>query len=88
MAQKRRSNGTGSVIQLKSGCWAGQYSYKGKRKSVYGKTKQEAVKKLKDVLNDIEQEIDIEAQTQSLSDWLNYWLATYAKPNIKQYLSK
>lgn len=84
MAQKRRSNGTGSVIQLKSGCWAGQYSYKGKRKSVYGKTKQEAARKLKDVLNDIEQEIDIEAQTQCLSDWLNYWLATYAKPNIKQ----
>lgn len=84
MAQKRRSNGTGSIIQLKNGSWAGQYSYKGKRKSVYGKTKQEAAKKLKEILNDIEQDIDIEAQTQPLSEWMNYWLATYAKPNIKQ----
>lgn len=84
MAQKRRSNGTGSIIQLKNGSWAGQYSYKGKRNSVYGKTKQEAAKKLKEILNDIEQDIDIEAQTQPLSEWMNYWLATYAKPNIKQ----
>ena len=84
MAQKRRSNGTGSIIQLKNGSWAGQYSYKGKRKSVYGKTKQEAAKKLKEILNDIEQDIDIEAHTQPLSEWMNYWLATYAKPNIKQ----
>lgn len=84
MAQKRRSNGAGSIIKLKSGSWAGQYSYKGKRRSVYGKTKQEAAKKLKEVLAAISQELDIDAQTQPLSEWLNYWLATYAKPNIKQ----
>lgn len=84
MAQKRRSNGTGSLVKLKSGGWAGQYSYKGKRKSVYGKTKQDAAIKLKEVLSQIELDLDIDAQAQPLSEWLNYWLATYAKPNIKQ----
>ncbi len=84
MAQKRRSNGEGSIIQLKSGTWAGQYTYQGKRKAVYGKTQQEARQKLKEVLSFIEQGLDLDSREQSLGDWLDYWLKFYAKPRVKR----
>lgn len=47
MEQKgRRGNGEGTVYYSEaSKCWIAQFSIRGKRKSVYGKTKSEAVKK-------------------------------------------
>jgi integrase len=80
----RRLNGEGCVIQLKSGTWAGQYTYNGKRKAVYGKNRQEAHKKLKAVIEEINKGLNMDEQSTLLSDWLLYWLEFYAKPRVKR----
>lgn len=43
---KKRANGEGSIRQRKDGRWEGLYTVNYKRKSVYGKTKEEVRKKL------------------------------------------
>ena len=80
----RRSNGEGSIVQLNNGTWAGQYTFKGKRKAVYGKTKQEATKKLHTVLEEIKKGVDVDKEDMLLTDWLDYWLKYYAKPRVKR----
>lgn len=81
---QRRNNGEGSLIQLKSGKWAGQYYLDGKRKAVYGKTKQEAYQKLRVALEELESGLDIERRDGMLGEWLDYWLKIYAKPRVKR----
>ena len=43
----RRGNGEGSIFHdIKRNRWAGQYTANGKRKTVYGKSRQEVLEKL------------------------------------------
>ena len=63
--------------------WCAQYTYKGKRKSVYGKTQKIVREKLSEKLKLIEQNIDIEAQKMTLGDWLDYWLETYSRNTVR-----
>lgn len=81
---KKRMNGEGSIYFHDSRqLWCAQYTYKGKRKTVYGKTQKIVKDKLKAKLELVESNIDIEAQEQTLGEWLDYWLETYSKHSVK-----
>ena len=63
----KRLNGEGSIYFHEGRkLWCAQYTYKGKRKSVYCKTQKIVKEKLSEKLKLIEQNIDIEAQEMTL----------------------
>ena len=81
--KKVRANGEGTIRQRKDGIWEGLYTHNGKRKSVYGKTRDIVVAKLNKVLHDIRAGSYIENHSLTFGQWLDKWLKTYAKPNVR-----
>ena len=80
----KRLNGEGSIYFHEGRkLWCAQYIYKGKRKSVYGKTQKIVREKLSEKLKLIEQNIDIDAQEMTLGEWLDYWLETYSRNTVR-----
>ncbi len=55
----RRSNRTGTVVQRANGRWQGSIQIEGKRRTVYGKTKAEATRKLATLKDTIERYGDV-----------------------------
>lgn len=87
----RRANNEGNIRQRSDGRWearaTGGVDYrtgKPKRISVYGKTKSEVVRKLRELEYSIHNQKAIDPTSTTLVDWLTYWLETYKKSNIKQ----
>jgi integrase len=79
----RRGNGEGTIKQRKDGRWEGQLLLpSGKRKSVYGKTKEDARDKLKDAQKQLEAGIDVGAPTQTLGGFHESWLANTVHPRL------
>src|SRR6266550_6632568 len=76
---KRRDKGDGSIYQRTSdGLWVGSARLdRGKRKYVYGLTKQEAAKKLKAMQREIESGTFITEKAQKVEAFLRYWLDTH-----------
>lgn len=81
MAGKRRDYGDGALYQRSSdNRWVGSFrANDGTRKSVYGKTKQEAKRKMEDAKRKASQGTLVAASRQTLSEYLDYWLSTIAK---------
>ena len=86
----RRGDGEGSIHQRPNGTWAAQVSLgndpltgKRKRRSIYGKTRQEVAKKLTKLLREVQTGTYIEPTKTSLKDWLKKWLPTYKRGNLK-----
>jgi len=82
----RRGDGEGSIHQRPNGTWAAQVSLgndpltgKRKRRSIYGKTRQEVAKKLTKLLREVQTGTYIEPTKTSLKDWLKKWLPTYKR---------
>lgn len=87
----RRANNEGNIRQRSDGRWearaTGGIDYKTgkpKRISVYGKTKSEVVRKLRELEYSIHNQKAVDPTSTTLVDWLTYWLETYKKSNIKQ----
>ena len=88
----KRANGEGSIYRQKSGLWAaavtiGRDAATGKlvRKYVYGKTKQEAQAKKAALLEQVKGGLAyIDADKVTVGEWLTKYLATYAKPRLRQ----
>lgn len=88
----KRANGEGSIYRQKNGLWAasitiGRDSQTGKliRKYVYGKTKTEAQVKKAALLEEAKGGTTyIDGDKVTVKDWLEKWLATYAKPKVRQ----
>jgi len=73
----------GTIKKRKDGRYEAQYTVNGTRKSVYGRTPEEANTKLTQVLY----EMDSGAYTDStltVGRWLDLWLAEYVKGHVKQ----
>lgn len=94
MAGKRRGRNEGSLTQLPDGRWQGRVTtgYKdGKiqRKSVYGKTRQEAAEKVTRLLADMQQGIQPGNDRQSVAAFLTLWVESRdgtVRPNtLKSY---
>lgn len=86
---KKKANGEGTVYKRENGTWSAQISYTDpstgtkKRKTVSGKTKQEALKKMRavQVLKDSGRLVHTGKFT--VSEWLDRWLELYKKPSLK-----
>ena len=79
----KTNTGTGSIRQRKNGGWEGQYWLNGKRKSIYGKTKDEVRIRLNRILADILSNEHTEESGLTLQDWSTAWLRDYAKPTVR-----
>ena len=77
MAGKHRGNQEGSVYQRKSdGRWVAASVVDGKRHVRYGRTRQEAAQKLRDLHARQDKGLPMTASTLPRRDYLEQWLAT------------
>ena len=95
---KKRENNTGCIRKRKDGRWEGIYSTgeikngKNLRKSVFGKTKSECLKKLNRAIGDIEQAQPdssdcafINPSEPTLQEWYETWISTFCHSFKKEY---
>jgi len=89
MAKKgRKSNGEGSIIQLKNGLWQARISIRNpegelKRVAFYGKTKKEAHEKLVKAQRETQTGSFVEPNKELFETWITSWLDNYKKGKIK-----
>src|SRR5260370_3837408 len=75
----QRGDNEGTIIKPADGRWCGQVSLDGgKRKSVYGRTRQDVARKLIEVFRDRDRGLPIVAERQTLAQYLVSWLDTKA----------
>jgi integrase len=80
----RRARGEGSLHRRNDGRWAGSFlTEEGKRVTVYGKSQQEALEKLRRSQYDYQQGLLATGPRQSLAQYLEHWLEEVHKPAIK-----
>jgi len=83
--QKRRGHGEGSIYQRKDGRWGATISLEnGKRKTLYGKTRKEVADKLNTALQEQKQGLLITGPSQTVANYLQYWLEKVHKTTIKE----
>jgi integrase len=86
---KKRGNGEGSIHRRKGGGWCAQYSVytaKGrKRRTLYGKTRQEVATKLAKALSDREGGLTFDAKNLILGEYLDLWLRDSVKDTVRLY---
>lgn len=83
---KRRGNHEGNIRLRSDGRWEARasagYDYitgKEKRISVYGKTKTDVIKKLRELEYTIHNKKSLDPTSTTLVAWMKYWLETYKK---------
>lgn len=80
---KRRNKGEGTVYKRKDGRWEGRLLINGNKRTFYGKTKQEVLNKLDAARTEVKQGTYVEPNKVTLSDWLDTWLETYKKQQVR-----
>src|ERR671915_2542465 len=84
---KKRGNGEGSISRRKNGGWIAQYTVytaEGrKRKTLYGKTRQEVAAKLAKALSDREGGLLFDAGSLTVSEYLDRWLSDSVKDTVR-----
>ena len=85
---RKRGNGEGTIHRRKGGGWCAQYTVytlKGrKRKTLYGKTRQEVAAKLAKALSDREDGIVLDAGSLTVEEYLDRWLRDSVKGTVKE----
>jgi integrase len=85
---KKRGNGEGSITRRKNGGWCAQYvvyTAEGrKRKTLYGKSRQEVATKLARALSDREGGLTFEANNLTLNGYLDQWLNDSVRGTVRQ----
>jgi integrase len=85
---KKRGNGEGSISRRKNGGWMAQYAVytaEGrKRKTLYGKTRQEVATKLARALSDREGGLIFDAGNQSVGEYMDRWLNDSLRDTVRQ----
>lgn len=84
----KRGQHEGSIYKRKDGRWTavvnlGYQNGKLKRKSFYGKTREEVQSKLVAALSDVQKGIPIPSEKQTLAPFLQTWLAEVVKPSVR-----
>ena len=92
----RRSKGEGSLYQDKNKCWIYQYTENGKRKTKRFRKKSDATLYIRQLAAEAQTMEQLSIQTQApdeelapeepgvtVSEWLDRWLNSYARPTIK-----
>lgn len=85
----RRASGEGNIRQRADGNWEARYTLgtnpgtgKPIRKSIYGKTQAEVLKKLREVQSSIDKGTYSEPTKMTVSNWMGIWLKEYLR-NVK-----
>lgn len=85
---KKRGNGEGSITRRKNGGWMAQYfvytAVGSKRKTLYGKTRQEVAAKLATALSNREGGLTFDAGNLTLADYLDRWLNDSVRDTVRQ----
>jgi integrase len=85
---RKRGNGEGSISRRKGGGWMAQYAVHTaegrKRKSIYGKTRQEVAAKLAKALSDREGGLVFDAGNLTVGEYLDRWLAECVKGTVRE----
>jgi hypothetical protein len=85
---KKRGNGEGSISRRKNGGWMAQfavYTAEGrKRKTLYGKTRQEVATKLARALSDREGGLIFDGGNQSVGEYMDRWLNDSLRDTVRQ----
>jgi integrase len=79
----RRGHNEGSIYKRDDGRWAGVISVGGKRRFIYGKTRQEAQGKMNAALRDLQAGLPITSERQTVEQFLLSWLDKI-KPTIEE----
>jgi integrase len=83
----KRGNGEGSITRRKNGGWCAQYvvhTAEGrKRKTLYGKTRQEVAAKLAKALSDREGGLLFDAGSLTVGEYLDRWLTDSVKDTVR-----
>ncbi len=84
---KKRGNGEGTITRRKNGSWAAQYvvyTAEGrKRKTLYGKTRQEVAAKLAKAVADREGGLLFDAGNLTVGEYLDHWLTDSVKDTVR-----
>src|SRR5215203_1347416 len=84
----KRGNGEGSIWRRKSGGWCAQYtvytSEGRKRRTLYGKTRQEVAAKLSKAFADREGGLTFDAGTMTVGGYLARWLSHSVRDTVSQ----
>lgn len=87
---RKRSKGEGSIFQRKDGRWVAQATVgidrqtgRPKRKTIYGKTRQEVAKKLTKILHEVQTGNYIEPSSITVKKWFEDWLEG-RRPHIEE----
>jgi integrase len=84
---KKRGNGEGTIHRRKNGGWCAQYTLhtaKGpKRKTLYGKTRQEVAAKLSKALSDREGGLTFDAGRMTVGEYLVRWLSDSVRGTVR-----
>lgn len=83
MATNKHANGEGSIRKRPDGRWEARFHLPdGKRKSIYGETRQEVARRLAAARRDRDKGIPIVGEKQTVGQFLIHWLEI-AKPTIR-----
>lgn len=87
---KRRGNGEGSICKRKDGLWQCQVTTgfddngKPKRKTYYGKTREEVRDKLNEALMKVKTKTFKEPAKYTFGEWVDIWLNDYMKNSLRK----
>ena len=72
----RRAKGEGSIFKRKDGRWQARYQAGGKRRYIYGKTRQEVAKRLTEALSEVNKGLVYDDKGITVQRHINNWLTT------------
>jgi len=79
-----RGHGEGTIVKRADGRWEARISLdNGKRRSLYGRTRQEVKQKLIRALKEYEDGLPLPSQRQTVEQYLKSWLRDVAKQRVK-----
>lgn len=87
---RKRGNNDGSIRQRKDGLWEGRITIgvnsngTQNRKSVYGSSQAEVQKKLRDILQKVEEGDYSEPSRMTVGAWLDNWCENYGAPHWRE----
>ena len=86
---RRRANGEGTVRERKDGRWEATMSLPGgARKSYFGKTKQDALVKMRSGQRNVQDGLPLPPERLTLGAYLERWLEDSVKPTVRPYTFK
>src|SRR5436309_6689916 len=84
MRSKRRANNEGSIYQRSDGRWAATVSLgNGRRRSFYGKTRQEVARRLNNALKAVQDGLTLPQERETVRHYLEGWLESTARPRVR-----